>query len=448
MLIGSYGDDEVTSGAGAVFYYTYDGQGWSEQQKILASDGDVYDNFGFEADLYNDDFVIGSYRADASSFNSGKVYSYHLNNNSWDENQIILPLAPAFESLFSNGLALNNDWIVVGADGDNDIGERSGAVYLYQKNQNQLNFIEKMYAFNPAAQQQFGKNIIIDGDIMLISATGSVVSHGFVHFYRLINDAWIFQYKFKPNDTAETDYFGYGLSFDSNLLAVSALKQVNGADTGAVYLFRLDNNTWTEEAKILVDSDVDIFTFGYDLSLKGNRLAVGTLSDGQVFVFEYVGGVWSQTQHLTYPTGMNPYTFGQSVELFNNQLLVSTEFSPFIYEFNGINLSEPVFLDNTIDRAAQRRFNINENRLVLTSQSNFDLGIKAQANVYEHINNSWQFIHKVQNPRLPHDFANDVTVFGNEVLIGDTNNNQRGYKNGATYWVNGIGDLIYENGYE
>ena len=191
LLIGSYGDDETAGGAGAAFYYQYLNGQWIEKQKLLASDGALFDNFGSRAELNGDEIIISATRADTDFTNAGKVYSFTMEGSNWVENQVIKPLPPSYESIFSNGLALNDQWVAVGADGDNDFGNESGAVYLYKKVQGELKFVEKIYAEQPTSDQQFGKNIVIEDDVMLIAATGGRVLDGYVYYYRLVSNQWV-----------------------------------------------------------------------------------------------------------------------------------------------------------------------------------------------------------------------------------------------------------------
>jgi hypothetical protein len=193
LLVGSYGDNELAGTAGAVFYFARIGGEWQQQQKLLASDGVVFDRFGIESELGESEIIISSIYADSPSNNSGKVYSFTFDGSVWSERQILEPLPQHDSLLFSNGLAMNEDWLVVGADGDSDQGNKAGAVYVYRKQNGSLVFEEKLYAQQAAADQQFGKKIVIQNDKMLIAATGNRVSHGYVHYYRLIEGQWVFQ---------------------------------------------------------------------------------------------------------------------------------------------------------------------------------------------------------------------------------------------------------------
>ncbi len=435
LVVGSYGDDETAGAAGAAFYFKLINGQWVQQQKLLASDGAKFDNFGSITTLKGDELVISAMRADTNVFNAGKVYSFQLSNGLWSEAQVIAPLPTNDDSLFSNALAMDDQWLAVGADGDNDMGESAGAVYLYRKSQGSLDFVKKIYAEVPEDEQQFGKNLVLDGDVMLVAATGNRVIDGYVHYYKLVSNQWVYQSKFKPADSLPTDYFGYALSLDNGLLAVSAMYQSNETDTGAVYLFKLENNLWVEQQKLLATAESEINTFGFNLSLSGGRLAVSTYLTGKVFVFENNHNNWLQVHVLSQSDIEYPDIFGRSINLVNNQLIASAGFdSPLVYNFTGSGLSEPYPLDNDFDEGFDLILDIGADSewLVLSSKRGTD---KSSARVYQYIDNTWQYQYVLSKPFVGASYHNDIKVYNKEVLIGDFNNSQRGYRNGAAYWV-------------
>ncbi len=446
LLIGSYGDDDIAGAAGALYYYQKVGDSWQQQQKLLASEGAVYDRFGIKSELGDDEIIISAYYADSPTYNSGKVYSFKLIGNSWSEDQIIEPLTRHNRSLFSNALALNDDWIMVGADGDSDQGDEAGAVYIFAKQGDELVFVEKLYAQQAASDQQFGKKIILQDDKMLIGATGNTVIDGYVHYYRLTGGQWVFQEKFKPQDTLSDDYFGYAMSLSGDLLAVSAISQVNGDNSGAVYLFELVGDDWFEQSKIQITSSQPASSIGYDLSLSGNQLVIGSLINGVVFVVEEDQGQWQQTDEIMVPDGYNALFFGRTVRLFNDQLIVANQYSPLIYQYDGSQFINPTEFD-TGGNNGVRYFDAKDNLLVL-NMAESGSSASSKSFVYQYTNDTWQYVYELPKPPFRSFYSNDIIIHNNEVLMGDYSNNQRGEDAGAAYWIRNVGDLIYQDRFE
>jgi len=118
-LIGVRGDDSFR---GSAYFFTRCGTGWIESQKILASDGVPFDNFGWSVALNAD----GGYGLVGTPFNddpsnSGSAYLFTRCGTGWIESQKILASDGADNDRFGSSVALN-------ADGG------YGLVGAYQKN--------------------------------------------------------------------------------------------------------------------------------------------------------------------------------------------------------------------------------------------------------------------------------------------------------------------------
>ena len=139
------------------------------------------------------------------------------------------------------------------------------------------------------------------------------------------------------------DWFGYSLDLDGNYLAVGAPFDAGyrSFNAGAVYIFKRSGNSWSLEYTIydrqsgftaLQSGDV----FGFDVSLDGDRLAVGAyyddgydgLNTGAVYIFKRSGSIWNLEAEIsdqkTGFTALAPWdTFGNSVRLDGDRLAVS-----------------------------------------------------------------------------------------------------------------------------
>ena len=61
-----------SSGAAYVFLPSTGMFPWSEQQKLLASDGAAYDSFGVSVSVHEDVLVVGAFANDAMGADSGR----------------------------------------------------------------------------------------------------------------------------------------------------------------------------------------------------------------------------------------------------------------------------------------------------------------------------------------------------------------------------------------
>jgi len=164
----------------------------------------------------------------------------------------------------------------------------------------------------------------------------SIRNSGAVYVFRLSATGWYQQAYVKASNTNQWDGFGgsIALSVDGNTLAVGAPGEdsgatgVNGDQTdnsasaaGAVYLFRSDGQTWSQQAYIKASNTDSEDEFGGSIALSadGNTLAVGAAgedsssigingdqyndgcecgSSGAVYVFRFDDSEWSQQAYI------------------------------------------------------------------------------------------------------------------------------------------------------
>ncbi|MBF0451675.1 MAG: S8 family serine peptidase [Candidatus Magnetomorum sp.] len=81
ILIGAYGDDEKTSKAGAAYLFQRVQEQWTEMKKIVASDGDSNDYFGFSVSISGHQAVIGAYGDEDNGAASGSIYVYDFKDS-------------------------------------------------------------------------------------------------------------------------------------------------------------------------------------------------------------------------------------------------------------------------------------------------------------------------------------------------------------------------------
>lgn len=445
LLVGSYQDIQNGASMGAVFYYQLLNGSWQEMQKITSSDGNSLDEFGFEVLFHNDEVIVNALNGEDEVNGSGKLYQFELTGNQWIEKNSMVPLVDPGFAYFGRSMAMNDDWVAVGANGDNDFGSQTGAIYLYKKENGVLTFESKLYA---ESELQFGGKVIIDGSKMLVRTTGRESNLGLIYFYQLEDGNWVFHSSFDATETMAGDCFGYDMSLDGNVLVVSAPCKMNGSVQGKVYFFEFDGSEWQELGPLEFNYSDPLGSFGFDISLSGSRLVVGTYNSGHALVFKKVNKQWSLIHDLTPENIDQNISFGRFVKLSGNHLVIGETNSSniYVYHFDGETLSAPYFLDEGFANT-HRYFDIKDNTMIITDRNNLDNN-PSGAKVYEWINEAWVFIHELQSFDSKRGYYNDVLIDGDEVLIGDVISGQRGYRNGAAYWITGIGDLIYKDGFE
>ena len=304
--------------AGAVYVFKRDNQGnWIETQKLVASDRSEDSEFGQSLDLYGDVAVIGAPSDDNGGMfyeNYGAVYIFEKDaNDVWQQKQKLAP-PQAFRSLYGNSVAIHEDQILVGC-GECTKGAQvltySGAAYFYEKNKFSGIWEQKTkkYATVPHAWARFGFEVSLTDSVALIGA---------------------------PYESLD----------EQNLNPLG--------DAGAAYIFRLNSQgQWNQSQKIVSSQRGIDYYFGDGVSISGEKLVVGAPGfdsvtaniGGAVYFFEEDStGNWLETQqHFEPGWRYHDNHYGSAVQIFENTAIVGApgfELGGFTKEYGAVFIYE------------------------------------------------------------------------------------------------------------
>lgn len=130
-LIGASGDDDTGKDSGSAYVFTRSGTQWAQDQKLLPSDGAADDVFGSSVAIWNDLATIGAYWDDDRGQFSGATYTFSMTNGHWTEQDKHAPADGIAGQKFGCAVAIDGDWAIAGAYGDDENGVESGAAYVF-----------------------------------------------------------------------------------------------------------------------------------------------------------------------------------------------------------------------------------------------------------------------------------------------------------------------------
>jgi hypothetical protein len=102
-------------------------------QKLIPSDGQPYDYFGFSVAVAADTAMVGSIVHDSAKLNAGAVYVFTPTPSYWMETQKLTAGDAAPSAGFGGSLALEGDLAIIGAHLDDDAGLGTGAAYAIRR---------------------------------------------------------------------------------------------------------------------------------------------------------------------------------------------------------------------------------------------------------------------------------------------------------------------------
>lgn len=184
----------------------------------------------------------------------------------------------------------------------------------------------------PETSGNFGRAVAVDGDWIAVGAVG-IASQipGHVELFHRVDGAWIVAGTISPADATPGDDFGNSIAMHGDTLLVGA-RTANGATSksGAAYVFRLLKGTWQEEAKLVLNDGQTSDGFGDDVALAGDHALVGAsgrddfgASSGAAYLFTRIGTRWMLDAALTAPDAADGDKFGIRVELDDNVAAIS-----------------------------------------------------------------------------------------------------------------------------
>ena len=161
LITGCYHDDDNGYRSGSAYIFQKPLAGWAsmtETAKLLPSDGNNSDRFGWSIDLSGNIAVIGAYENNDNGTNSGSAYVY-ISDDNWEsmtETYKILPEDGNSLAKFGYDVSISENQIMVGASEDDDVGVNSGSVYFFE---NLVNIVGKKATFKVLGNSKTGTSV-------------------------------------------------------------------------------------------------------------------------------------------------------------------------------------------------------------------------------------------------------------------------------------------------
>jgi hypothetical protein len=303
IVVGVMNDDNRSlTDAGAVYVFTRDDPGaWTQQAKLVASDGAKGEKFGWSVSISGDTIVVAAYKDDDKGRASGSAYVFTRDvPGAWTQRAKLVASDGAADDYFGYSVSISGDTIVVGNIGDDDKGSASGSAYVYTRDvpgsaTSAWTQRAKLVPADGAADDNFGWSVSVSGDTIVVGAykdddKGSASGSAYV-YTRDVPGIWPQRAKLVPDDGAGSDYFGHSVSVSGDTIVVGAHK--DDSSTGSAYVYTRDvPGTWTQTKKIVADDGAGSDNFGWSVSISGDTIVVGAHQDddkgsnsGSAYVF-------------------------------------------------------------------------------------------------------------------------------------------------------------------
>ncbi len=333
-VIGSSGDSENGSAAGAAYVFRFDGTQWNEEAKLVASDAAAGDAFGGAVSVSGDIAIVGARRNDDAGSNSGSAYAFHFDETNWTEETKFTPADGIADAEFGFALGVDGTTVAIGAHLDDDNGNNSGSVYVYDFDGLTWDVTTKLTASDGATGDEFGGAVAISGNAILVGADrddNGGNDSGAVFVFRHDGVDWSEEAILDPSDAAALDRFGFAVAISDEVAFVGSIfDDDNGDKSGSAYAFRFDGSSWIEEDKVISSDGEANDLFGTSVAVLGDNAMIGVrwdddfgASSGSVFLFHFDGSSWNEEAKLIPSDSDVDDRFGSALAMTEGTALIS-----------------------------------------------------------------------------------------------------------------------------
>ena len=332
-IVGAHEDSDLGSHSGAAYLFLRFGTQWIETQKLHASDGGMFDDFGWSVSISGDDVVVGAMQDSAANVSaSGSAYIFERVGTTWIETAKIWASDLGLQEEFGWSVAATTNRVVVGARNDAHAGFGSGSAYVFDNNAGTWTQTAKLTAIGALSGDSFGGSVSIDGDVALVGATGADAAGsnaGAAYVFQNFGGVWSQVTMLTANDALTNDRFGTSVVLGGNRIVVGATSHDHGiSNSGAAYVFEDFGLGWTQTHELRAPDAQGQDKAGDSVAMNGDTLLVGAISDddvgfssGSATAFRFDGSAWVPVGKLLPRDGVEGDLFGVALGVADNSVV-------------------------------------------------------------------------------------------------------------------------------
>ncbi|MCA9249794.1 MAG: FG-GAP repeat protein [Phycisphaerales bacterium] len=243
----------------------------------------------------------------------------------------------SIDANFGNSVAMDGDTAIIGAWRDDENGSFSGAAYVFRDNGGSWQQVAKLTADDAVENNFFGVSVAISGNTVVVGAYGSadpLSLVGSAYVFREQNNSWQQIAKLTADDGADHDYFGIGstggIAITGDMIVIGAVgDQDNGLWSGSAYVFREIQGVWQQTTKLTSNDALANDFFGATVALSGGTVIIGAYgsggtNNGASYVFREINGDWQQIGKLSDANPAAEGRFGWSVAISEDTAIVGS----------------------------------------------------------------------------------------------------------------------------
>lgn len=282
LAVGASGHKNTASGQGAVYIYFYNGSSWQFKQKILAPDAGQNEYFGGEIAMNGLTMIVGASNAKvAANTRQGAAYTFSYTLNGWIFQHKLVAPDGTTDSYFGSSIAVEGDYIVIGAAGAMVSGNKKGAAYVFVWGGGTWTMQKKLFSETVMGLSGFGNAVSIEGDQVLVGSQnepyGGFSYCGLAYLFKRTGANWSLKTTFHPSAGASDLRYGLRLALKNGYAIISASMQYLGdIQPGRVYLYKLTNEGSRFLKFIDIPNPTNYDYWASDIAFDGNTFLISS----------------------------------------------------------------------------------------------------------------------------------------------------------------------------
>ena len=267
------GMNSAAGSSGAAYVFECVNSTWTQTAKLLPSDSQPDDRFGFAVTLDGNQAAVAN--------TGGNVYVFQKDGSAWVQTKE-LSLPSFYPRTWP--LGLSGDFLAVGAPKDGTLGNGAGAVYVFQHTGSDWVQSAKLTAADGDSDDNLGWSVGISGDLLVAGAYEDenrspthLGGRGSAYAFRRIGATWVEQAKLVGVGTLGDDHLGSAAAVDANRAIIGAvdgdLSDAPNYNLGLACLFDLSG--------VGVGPDINVLVDGSEiLDGQATPISIGTAQEG------------------------------------------------------------------------------------------------------------------------------------------------------------------------
>ena len=232
--------------AGAAYVFAQSGETWSQQAELTASDGMNGDNFGASVAVDGSTVVVGaSYHPLNPGAGPGAAYVFVQNGETWSQQAELTASDGAAGENFGGSVAVNGGTVVVGGNYQLNPAVGPGAAYLFAQKDGTWSQQAELMASDGVAGDFFGSSVAVSGGTAVVGSShhtiGANFAQGAAYVFADSGGTWSQQAELTVPDGLWEDFMGNSVAVDGGKVVSAAYTHPYSTSTGpgpgAVYVF-------------------------------------------------------------------------------------------------------------------------------------------------------------------------------------------------------------------